>query len=563
MDGIFSGLTSIVPIMPEQTTISDRSGIKGPPVEIMPLPSNSFMSDDATTEMLNNPFTLSLDIRGHNDGRANVPKTASKTAYSEDVFTGATLAEAYTLSLSNEENAPVAAEIAREMSRMKNYEMLGKSTMRQIYRLNPKTGAAENIKVPNQSGGDIDLISEKVRNFLSQSTAQQNGDINILPKGVTLTTPELITEEAVNQLQASQPKEATSASVRQDMSLLSSLATGQLSASDIEAILTLEPELQEALLNMLSNDETSPSQQNTVKANPLGNGSGDEPVSTYAQSGQGAPLENNTASIDKTLLVNSQQGIIQQTLINMTKPLNSQDIKRMTDVPVTAQDVIFTEDELARLTADALAGGKVMSGRTANTLFGSMQNLRKVTELPYSLYIFGNIVPAGKGKIDEEGKVAISEESEAQKKNPAELLRISEAIKMASVLHNIYYGGSGRFPQVTPWYEPYIRYAIKNGIIKNNDFGDYSELATRAEMAYIFSGSVPRAEFQIINFVSDIPDVIETIGYGDRIYLLFRAGVLMKTDKNGSFHPESVITKTEASSIIGRIATPDDRKRII
>ncbi len=114
MDGIPSGLTSIVPIMPDQSTITDRSGMNRPPVEIMPLPSDSFMSDDAAAELLKNPFTLNLDKDGHSSGAAggdNAGRTARRPgrASADALLTGAMLEEAYTLSLGNEENGPVAA----------------------------------------------------------------------------------------------------------------------------------------------------------------------------------------------------------------------------------------------------------------------------------------------------------------------------------------------------------------------------------------------------------------------------------------------------------------------
>ena len=70
MDGIVTGLTSIVPLMPDQSVVADRSGVNGPPVEVMPLPADSFMSDDATAELLNNPFTLRLDKDGRGSGAA-------------------------------------------------------------------------------------------------------------------------------------------------------------------------------------------------------------------------------------------------------------------------------------------------------------------------------------------------------------------------------------------------------------------------------------------------------------------------------------------------------------
>lgn len=567
MDGIVSGLTSITPIMPDQSIITDRNGMNRPPVEIMPLPTNSFMSEDATAELLNNPFTLSLDIKGYNDGDANGGKAVGRaaaqngrTAPTDDALNGASLDEAYTLSLGNEENVPIAAEIAREMTRMKNYELLGKNATRQTYRMNHETGSAEDFEAQLQNNAPAELIREKVRSLLSQTELVPQNEVIVLSdiktnlpqmRGVTLASPEMLPEETGSSPQASLP------SVRQDMSLLASLASGRLSASDMEAILTLEPDLQEALLNMLSSINTS--ETGKVTADTPNERAGIFNTPTMI----GVPSDNTATAAGTNQLTNAQQGIIRQTLDDIVRPPNAPPLKLTADLPDGARAVALSNEELARLTSDSIAGGKVLSAFSANTLRGSMQNLEKVNELPYALYIFGTVNPDSKGEFEEEGNIAVSEEPGAWKTKPSEFLRISEAIKMAAVLHNIYYGGSGRFPQETPWYNPYVRYAIKNGIIKNGVFGDYNELATRAETAYIFSGCVPKAEFPIINFVSDIPDVTESIGYGDSIYLLYRAGVLTKSRKEDSFYPESMITKTEAASIIGRIATPDDRKRFL
>lgn len=565
MDGI-TGLTSIVPMMPEQSIITDRSGVNGPPVEIMPLPSNSFMSDDAQAELLNNPFTLSLDIKGYHDGETSGGKgvgTASQTGITtaDDEVADVLLNHAYTLSLGNEENIPITTEIAREMSRMKNYEMLGKSGTRQTYRMNPDTGAAENITLQSPDNATIEMISEKVRSQLAQSDL-------FLPqiRGAGPASPEIITEGPADAPQLAPPGGTPlSSDNRQNRYFLSNLPAFQLSASDIEAVLTLEPDLQEALLNMLSNVNRGDSDRTRVEPNEAlyNSKAGELPVGANTQNKQAYAPDNPAAFIDKNLLINAQPGIILQTLNHISRPPEASEIKLMKDIPDNAQLVAFTDEELTRLTADSMTGGKALGALSANTLRGSMLNLQKVNELPYSLYIFGNVIPDRRGNFEETADPALSVETSIRKTGPTEFLRISEAIKMASVLHNIYYGGSGRFPQETPWYEPYVRYAIKNGIIKNNAFDDYNELATRAETAYIFAGCVPRAELPMINIVSDIPDVSEAFGYGDSVYLLYRAGVLTNGNKTDSFYPERMITKTEAATIIGRIATPGDRKRIL
>ncbi len=106
-----------------------------------------------------------------------------------------------------------------------------------------------------------------------------------------------------------------------------------------------------------------------------------------------------------------------------------------------------------------------------------------------------------------------------------------------------------------------MQYAVKNGIIRQGDFNNLNEFATRAETAYIFSNCVPKSEFPVLNFKHNLSDVVEDTGYGAYVYFLYRAGVLTMNDKKGRFYPDNMITRTEAAAIIGRIATPADRRK--
>lgn len=146
--------------------------------------------------------------------------------------------------------------------------------------------------------------------------------------------------------------------------------------------------------------------------------------------------------------------------------------------------------------------------------------------------------------------------------NPEGTITLAEAIAMASRLHNICSGGSGEFTQGTPWYNVYVDYAVKNGIINQDDFSDYSLKANRGEMAYIFASAIPRTTIAKINNVDTLPDVDDNTKYHDSIFLLYRAGVITGNDAIGTFEPETNITRAQAAAIISRIALPSERKTL-
>ncbi len=146
---------------------------------------------------------------------------------------------------------------------------------------------------------------------------------------------------------------------------------------------------------------------------------------------------------------------------------------------------------------------------------------------------------------------------------PASNLTVAEALVMADRVHQIYSTGANTLGNGTPWYQPYVDYAIENGIINANDFSSYTAKISRADMAYIFSRALPVKEFGKLNNIGAIPDLNSAPGRDQNpILLLYYAGVLTGSDSYGSFHPNDNITRAEAAAIISRVAIPAERKNI-
>lgn len=143
---------------------------------------------------------------------------------------------------------------------------------------------------------------------------------------------------------------------------------------------------------------------------------------------------------------------------------------------------------------------------------------------------------------------------------PGGTLTRAEAVVMASRLHEIYFTGQSTLTNGSPWYQPYVDYAVKNEILDGDAFSDYTLPATRAEMAYILYHALPEQELEPIKIVEYVSGVKQDAQYAQEIYALYKAGILTGTDQYGDFQPDTPITRVEAAAILARMALPQERK---
>lgn len=137
----------------------------------------------------------------------------------------------------------------------------------------------------------------------------------------------------------------------------------------------------------------------------------------------------------------------------------------------------------------------------------------------------------------------------------------AEAAAMAARLHRRYTVGTDDLTQGTPWYQVYVDYLQKNGILSGNEFSDgYDAAITRGQMAHLFAATLPEKELTAINVVSSLPDVSSSTPYSKDIFLLYRAGVLTGNDERGTFTPNAPISRSQVAAIIARMALPSLRK---
>lgn len=147
--------------------------------------------------------------------------------------------------------------------------------------------------------------------------------------------------------------------------------------------------------------------------------------------------------------------------------------------------------------------------------------------------------------------------------NPMGTVTVAEAITMAARARNSYEGGSNEdFTASSVWYQTYVDYAVKKNIIKDGDFDNYTRVATRAEMAYIFAHALPDSGMKAINNVKTLPDVDSSTKYSKEIFKLYNAGIITGSDAKGTFLPDNPITRSEAAAIITRVTLSSERKTL-
>ena len=143
-------------------------------------------------------------------------------------------------------------------------------------------------------------------------------------------------------------------------------------------------------------------------------------------------------------------------------------------------------------------------------------------------------------------------------------ITVGSTIALACRLHSIYNTGAANFVQGDPWYQVYVDYAVKNGIISQGQFTDYNAVATRRQFAAILARALPAEALEAKNTVDDgmIPDVAAGSDNYNDIYLLYRAGILTGSDSKGTFQPETTITRSSVAAIVSRMANPALRQNI-
>ena len=81
-------------------------------------------------------------------------------------------------------------------------------------------------------------------------------------------------------------------------------------------------------------------------------------------------------------------------------------------------------------------------------------------------------------------------------------------------------------------------------------------MATRGEFAEIFAAALPEEALAARNdvYMGQIPDVPGSRSDAAAIYTLYRAGILTGNDAQGTYAPDSSITRQEMATLAARMA---------
>ena len=146
---------------------------------------------------------------------------------------------------------------------------------------------------------------------------------------------------------------------------------------------------------------------------------------------------------------------------------------------------------------------------------------------------------------------------------PYDNITVGEVVKLAACMHQFYYNGVVTLDNspTAPWYKTYMAYALEKGIIDIDLTAEGERLVTRAEAVYIFYKALPVSEYPVINSVADgaIPDVDGDNAAAQRIYIFYRAGILIGNDDKGSFLPNNFIQRCEVAAMLTRMFDKTER----
>lgn len=154
--------------------------------------------------------------------------------------------------------------------------------------------------------------------------------------------------------------------------------------------------------------------------------------------------------------------------------------------------------------------------------------------------------------------------------SPEDNITVAEVQTLVARIHATYHGNT--IPsQSGAWHTPYVEYCMEHidrevcsmAYMQDGNVIMANTPASRTYFAYLMYAALPTSEYTQINTIADssLSDVDDIVfkDANERIYTLYRAGILTGSDSQGTFHPDSNITRAEVAAIISRMIDPSQR----
>lgn len=189
--------------------------------------------------------------------------------------------------------------------------------------------------------------------------------------------------------------------------------------------------------------------------------------------------------------------------------------------------------------------GTYISG-VVSSVSGGLKNFQKVRDYAPGVYAD---VPAGvwyEENLRTVYELGLTEDAPVFA--PEGGLTLGEVVSLAVRVHRTYTGWSAS--NISD-----LQYAVNTGILGNGHYPDYSAPATRRSFAAIMAKALPGEGLRGMNAVTDgaIPDVPMSDPGASGVYALYRAGVFVGGDVQGTFRPDSLITRAAAAVALSRM----------
>lgn len=141
--------------------------------------------------------------------------------------------------------------------------------------------------------------------------------------------------------------------------------------------------------------------------------------------------------------------------------------------------------------------------------------------------------------------------------DPGGNIKLNETAAVAVRVRDTYYYEQSDFSTTGLWYQPYVDYALKNGIITELP-DNWERPATRAEFASMLASALPERELYAINANAFFTDVDEDHPSYTAIMTLSRAGIIQGKGA-GRFDPDAQVKRSEAAAMLARCVRPEQR----